>query len=240
MPDTRLIVGHTTLTPDGRKEVNGTTVNGVYPGPEIRVKEGQRLRIHLENYPRDQYTLIHWHGLLVAIVMEGVPYVAADPIHTQEVFVYEFPIRQTGTYWYHSHFALQKQLGVAGPFIIEPKDEPFQYDHEFIVFLTDWTYSNPYQIIPWARPSPSSVTRSGWRRATRPWARWRRPLTSCSLPSRATSRCWRRPGSSPGTRTPSAASATCKPGASRKGPLGSSATAASGRAGSTTAAGGGD
>lgn len=156
-PDVILNVGHTMLNPDGQKEVMADIINGVYPGPEIRVQESQHLRIRLNNFLRNQFTLIHWHGLLVPAVMDGVPYVAADPIHTQEVFVYEFTIQQSGTYWYHSHYALQEQLGVAGPFIIEPKREPLQYDHEYIIFLTDWTYSDPYQIIPNLRKAAAQM-----------------------------------------------------------------------------------
>ena len=80
--------------------------------------------------------------------MDGVPYISADPVHTRGIFDYDYTLHQSGTYWYHSHYGLQEQLGLAGPIVIEPKREPLRYDYEYIVFLTDWTHLDPYLIVP--------------------------------------------------------------------------------------------
>ena len=107
-------VQRTTLNPDGQKPMPGITVNGVMPGPEIRVKRGEQLRIRTANRLTDQPTSIHWHGLLVPAAMDGVPDVSNVPTAAGEMYVYEYPIRQTGSYWYHSHYGLQEQIGLFG------------------------------------------------------------------------------------------------------------------------------
>src|SRR5262249_27413094 len=98
-------------------------INGQYPAPEIRLREGSMLRIEVENALPWDPTSIHWHGLLVPAGMDGVPDVSTFPIAPQRVFVYEYPLLQSGTYWYHSHWRLQEQIGVAGPFVIEARNE---------------------------------------------------------------------------------------------------------------------
>ncbi len=137
--------GITELNPDGAKIVPGVTLNGQFPGPEIRVKEGDMLRIWLENKLPEQATSVHWHGLLLPATMDGVPNVSHVPIQPNEIFVYEFPILQHGTYWYHSHFGFQEQIGLAGPFIIEAADEKLVYDHDYVIFLGDWLHMSPYK-----------------------------------------------------------------------------------------------
>lgn len=136
----------TQLNPDGEFNVPGTTLNGEFPSPEIRVKEGDLFRARLENKLTDQDTSIHWHGLLLPATMDGVPNVSHVPLKPGEMFIYEFPIQQNGTYWYHSHVGFQEQIGLAGPFIIEAKNEPLAYDHDFVVFLGDWLHQSPYQV----------------------------------------------------------------------------------------------
>ena len=91
--------------------VPAMTINGAIPGPTLRFKEGDLARIHVHNDMAVE-TSIHWHGILVPPGMDGVPYISFPPIAPGSTFTYEFPIRQSGTYWYHSHTSLQEQSGV--------------------------------------------------------------------------------------------------------------------------------
>jgi CopA family copper-resistance protein len=79
--------------------------------------------------------------------MDGVPYVSFPPIKAGTTFTYEFPIRQTGTYWYHSHSELQEQSGVYGAIVIEPKEKRFTPDREHVIVLSDWTDEDPHSVI---------------------------------------------------------------------------------------------
>ena len=108
----RLQIGYTELNPDGRQRVRAVTVDGGVPGPELRLREGELFRVQLENDLPDQPTSIHWHGLLVPAAMDGVPDLSMTPVPPQQIFLYEYPIRQSGTYWYHSHVGLQEQSGL--------------------------------------------------------------------------------------------------------------------------------
>src|SRR5215467_11523431 len=146
-PQYRFRVGATTLNPDGRRATPGITINGQYPGPEIRVREGTMLRVEVENTLADEPTSIHWHGLLVPAAMDGVPDVSGFPIAPKQVFVYEYPLLQSGTYWYHSHWQLQEQIGMAGPFVIEASDDPLRVDHDVVIMLGDWLYRSRYAAL---------------------------------------------------------------------------------------------
>jgi CopA family copper-resistance protein len=135
-----------------RQDVNITgnsvpamTINGAIPGPTLRFKEGDYARIHVHN-KMDVETSIHWHGLLVPPGMDGVPYISFPPIAPGTTFTYEFPIRQSGTYWYHSHTSLQEQSGVYGSIIIEPKQNIRHADRDYVVLFSDWTDENPYAV----------------------------------------------------------------------------------------------
>jgi CopA family copper-resistance protein len=127
------------------KPVPAMTINGAIPGPTLRFKEGDTARIHVHN-KMDVDTSIHWHGLLVPPGMDGVPYISFPPIAPGATFTYEFLIRQSGTYWYHSHTSLQEQSGVYGSIVIEPKKSMQHYDHDYVVLLSDWTDENPYAV----------------------------------------------------------------------------------------------
>ena len=122
-------------------------VNDQLPGPELRVRENDLLRVTVENTLQED-TTVHWHGLLVPNYMDGVPGVTQMPIPAGQSAVYEYPIRQSGTYWYHSHVGFQEQQGLHGPLIIEAADEPGRYDRELVIFLSDWLASNPDAVIP--------------------------------------------------------------------------------------------
>src|SRR5262249_54077666 len=128
---------------DGKRLVSAMAINGALPGTEIRVKEGDQLRLQVENRLAKDPTSIHWHGILVPAVMDGVPDVSTFPIPPPRIFVAEFPLLQSGTYWYPPHYDLQEQLGVSGAFIIEPRHEPVKYDRDCVILLSDWLYSDP-------------------------------------------------------------------------------------------------
>ncbi len=125
----------------------GIAVNGSVPGPLIRLREGQNVRLNVTNH-LDADTSIHWHGLLLPFQMDGVPGISFPGIKPHETFVYEFPVRQAGTYWYHSHSGLQEQSGHYGPMIIDPSGaEPADYDRDYILLLSDFTTLDPHFIM---------------------------------------------------------------------------------------------
>lgn len=131
---------------DGQKSV-ATTVNGTVPGPLVRLREGQEAILRVTNHLSES-TSIHWHGILLPAAMDGVPGLSFAGIAPGETFTYRFPVKQSGTYWYHSHSGLQEQLGHFGPLIIDPAEpEPFAYEREHVVLLSDWTFENPYKIL---------------------------------------------------------------------------------------------
>jgi len=122
------------------KRIKAMAYNGQVPGPEIRLKEGERVRIVLKNVLSEP-TTIHWHGVDVPNPMDGVPGVTQKPVQPGETFVYEFEARPSGTRWYHTHFQEHKQLdlGLYAPLIIEPnKPDPFPFDREYTLILDDW------------------------------------------------------------------------------------------------------
>ena len=124
------------------KLVEAWTYNGVTPGPEIRVTEGDTVRIHVSN-ELPESTVVHWHGLMVPNSQDGVPFITQPPIEPGERFTYEFPIREgnAGAHMYHSHHnaALQVTRGLLGAFIVEPKDPATRpaYDREYTMVLND-------------------------------------------------------------------------------------------------------
>ncbi|MCA9472626.1 MAG: copper resistance system multicopper oxidase [Nitrospirales bacterium] len=119
------------------------TINGTVPGPLIRLQEGQTVTFNVTNRLEED-TSIHWHGLILPQDMDGVPGVSFAGIKPASTFSYRYPVRQNGTYWYHSHSGGQEQSGVYGPLIIDPiEPEPFQYTREYVVVLSDWTFESP-------------------------------------------------------------------------------------------------
>ena len=103
------------------KTIEAITVSGGIPGPTLEFTEGDVARIHVRN-ELDVAASVHWHGLLVPPDEDGVPFVSFPGIPPRSVFTYEFPIRQAGTYWYHSHSGFQEQRGVYGSIVIHPRD----------------------------------------------------------------------------------------------------------------------
>lgn len=130
------------------RTAEGMTINGALPGPTLRFTEGEDAVIHVRN-DTDEPTSLHWHGLIVPAEMDGVPGMNGFPgIAPGESFTYRFTIRQSGTYWYHSHSGLQEQMGVYAPLIIEPATpEAASPDRDYVVFLSDFTAEHPRRIL---------------------------------------------------------------------------------------------
>ncbi len=137
---------------EARFEVDGrvgsaVAVNGTVPAPLIRLREGQDVRLTVENRLAEDSS-IHWHGFLLPFQMDGVPGISFPGIAGGTRFTYEFPVRQSGTYWYHSHSGLQEQLGHYGPIIIDPAGhDPVAYDREHVILLSDWTFMQPHHLF---------------------------------------------------------------------------------------------
>lgn len=127
------------------KPVHAMTINGGIPGPTLRFRDGDTAVIHVHNSMKHQ-TSIHWHGMLVPPDMDGVPFVSFPPIEPGATFTYRFPIRQSGTYWYHSHTHLQEQIGVYGSIAIDPKSGR-ENARDHVVVLADWTDRNPQEVL---------------------------------------------------------------------------------------------
>lgn len=121
--------------------VNAWTFNGSVPGSQIRVKEGEKVKITLKNELPDPVT-IHWHGIVLPNTMDGIPGVTQDAVQPGETFTYEFTPEDPGTYMYHTHQDGVNQLdkGLYGSFIVEPKEKT--YDRDYTLMLDEWM-SNP-------------------------------------------------------------------------------------------------
>lgn len=139
----------------GQRRGTAITINGTVPGPLVRLREGSDAILRVTNNLKED-TSIHWHGLLLPPGMDGVPGVSFAGIKAGETFTYRFPVRQNGTYWYHSHSGAQEQSGHYGPLIIDAaKPEPFQYDREHVVVLSDWTSENPMSVMARLKRRPN-------------------------------------------------------------------------------------
>ena len=144
--DIRLTVDRTPFTVGGRTG-SAITVNGTIPAPLLRLREGQNVRIAVENRLGED-TSIHWHGFILPFQMDGVPGISFPGIRPNETFVYEFPIVQSGTYWYHSHSGMQEQQGHYGPVVIDPAGrDPVEYDREHVLVLSDWSFLDAHRIM---------------------------------------------------------------------------------------------
>jgi CopA family copper-resistance protein len=131
----------------GDRVGQAVTVNGSLPAPLLRFRQGQEIELRVTNRLKERSS-IHWHGILLPFEMDGVPGVTFKGIDPGETFVYRFPLKQYGTYWYHSHSGMQEQLGLYGPFVIDPAEpEPFTYSREYVVMLSDWTFSDPMRLL---------------------------------------------------------------------------------------------
>ena len=124
------------------------TVNGSLPAPILRWKEGDTVTLRATNRLPEAQASIHWHGILLPANMDGVPGLSFNGIGPGETYVYRIKVKQGGTYWYHSHSAFQEQLGLYGALIIDAREpEPFKYDREHVVLLSDWTDERPERVF---------------------------------------------------------------------------------------------
>ncbi len=128
------------------KDVKGMTINGQIPGPSLRFTEGDYAVIYVKN-EMDVETSVHWHGILLPNFFDGVPYLTTPPIKPGKTQKYEFPLKQSGTYWYHSHTMLQEQSGVYGSIVIEPKEKTLGYDDDLVLVISDWTNQKPMNVL---------------------------------------------------------------------------------------------
>jgi len=145
-PKIDLTIGQMPVNITGNARM-ATVVNNSMPGPILRFKEGDDVTINVTN-KLSEPSSIHWHGIKLPNPMDGVPGLTFAGIAPGETFTYRFPIQQSGTYWYHSHSGMQEQTGLFGPLIFEPENpEPYHYDREYVVVLSDWTDEDPMTIV---------------------------------------------------------------------------------------------
>ncbi len=140
-----LSIGYQTVNVTGKKRI-ATTVNGSLPAPILRWKEGETVTLRVKNNLAHDSS-IHWHGMILPSHMDGVPGLSFAGIKPGEVYEYQFDVKQSGTYWYHSHSGFQEQTGVYGAIVIDPKEnDPVAYDRDHVVVLSDWTDETPERI----------------------------------------------------------------------------------------------
>ncbi len=143
----RLEIREQTISPTG-KSVQALAINGAIPGPTLRFRVGDQAEITVHNGMADQQTSIHWHGLLLPNIEDGVPYLTTPPIEPGGSRVFRFPLTHPGTYWYHSHTGLQEQRGVYGAIVVEPADGPdISVDRDVVLLLSDWTDLSPDEVM---------------------------------------------------------------------------------------------
>ncbi|MEK1908766.1 MAG: copper resistance system multicopper oxidase [Pseudomonas chlororaphis] len=170
-----LFIGESQVNYSGTSRT-AMTINGGLPGPLLRWREGDTVTIRVRNRLRED-TSIHWHGLILPANMDGVPGLSFHGIAPGGLYEYRFKVRQNGTYWYHSHSGLQEQAGVYGPLVIEAREpEPFQYDRDYVVMLSDWSDEAPERLMHILKKQPGyynfhkrtvgdfieDVSRDGW------------------------------------------------------------------------------
>jgi len=140
-----LEINYTKVNLSGEDAI-ATTVNGQISGPTLVWQEGETVTLHVTNKLKVSSS-IHWHGIILPYEMDGVPGITFDGIDPGTTFTYTFKVKQHGTYWYHSHSGFQEQTGVYGAIVILPKKrEPFSYDRDYVVQLSDWSDENPNTI----------------------------------------------------------------------------------------------
>ena len=171
-----LAIDKTVVNYTGKSKI-ATVINGSLPAPVLHFKEGETVTINVTNHLKE-WSSIHWHGLLLPFAMDGVPGISFKGIAPGETFTYQFPILQSGTYWYHSHSGFQEQTGMLGAIVIEPRDgETIEADCDHVVMLSDWTDENPMVLLnklksdagfdnyqmPTAKRFIADVRKNGWK-----------------------------------------------------------------------------
>jgi CopA family copper-resistance protein len=141
-----LFIGPTPVNITGRPRI-AQTINNSLPGPVLRWREGDSVTLRVRNR-LDQPTSIHWHGIILPANMDGVPGLSFAGIEPGGDYRYQFTLRQSGTYWYHSHSGLQEQAGVYGAIVIEPREpEPHIYQRDHVLLFSDWSDQAPEALM---------------------------------------------------------------------------------------------
>lgn len=154
-----LTIGETPMNFTGKTRT-AITVNGSVPAPLLRWREGTTVNLRVSNaLPANSIhgadTSIHWHGIILPANMDGVPGLSFDGIGRGETYHYRFTLHQGGTYWYHSHSGFQEQAGLYGPIVIDPLEpEPFSFDRDYVVMLSDWTDLDPTALFDRLKKMP--------------------------------------------------------------------------------------
>ena len=131
----------------GTRSAHGFTVNGSVPAPTLRWREGDDMTLDIINH-LDAPTSIHWHGIRLPASMDGVPGLSFGGIPAKGRFTYRFPLKQSGTYWYHSHSGMQEAQGLFGALVIDPAEpQPRRYERDYVIVLSDWSDVAPHDII---------------------------------------------------------------------------------------------
>ncbi len=141
-----LTISETAVNFTGKPRM-ATTINDSLPGPTLRWREGDTVTIRVTNRMAVT-TSIHWHGILLPYQMDGVPGISYKGIAPGETFVYKFKVKQSGTYWYHSHSMLQEQTGLYGAIIVDPIDKDLIHaDRDYVVQFSDWSDEDPMRLL---------------------------------------------------------------------------------------------
>ncbi|MFG0499747.1 copper resistance system multicopper oxidase [Pseudomonas sp. YQ_13] len=141
-----LFIGQTPVNITGRPRT-ALTVNNSLPGPLLRWREGDTVTLRVRNRLA-QDTSIHWHGIILPANMDGVPGLSFAGIEPGGDYLYQFTLRQSGTYWYHSHSGLQEQAGVYGAIVIEPREpETHRYQRDHVLLFSDWSDQAPEHLM---------------------------------------------------------------------------------------------
>lgn len=163
-----------------------TTINGSIPGPTLRWREGETVTIRVTNQLQE-YSSIHWHGILLPYQMDGVPGLSFEGIAPGQTFTYQFKVQQSGTYWYHSHSGFQEQEGMFGAIVIEPATrDSILAERDYVVALSDWTDEDPMRVLnklkmqsdyynfnqPTAMDFFKDVSQAGWTAAVTKRRMW--------------------------------------------------------------------
>lgn len=144
----KLVATRTKINISGKKDVDFALMfNSSIPAPVLEFSEGDEAEITVKNSIPGEELSVHWHGILLPSAMDGVPYVTTPPIMSGEEYVFRFKLRQSGTYWYHSHTNVQEQKGLYGAFIINPKEKKIKYDKDLVIVLSDWSDENATDIL---------------------------------------------------------------------------------------------
>ncbi|MEJ7680317.1 MAG: multicopper oxidase domain-containing protein [Segetibacter sp.] len=132
------------------KSKRAIAINGSIPAPTLTFTEGDTVEIYLHNELKKEETSLHWHGVILPNRFDGVPYLTTARIGPGETHLYKFAVVQNGTYWYHSHSALQEQIGMYGALIFKKREEPAEqsklFNADYNIVLSEWADEKPTQV----------------------------------------------------------------------------------------------